>query len=144
MEDVEYENIPIDNKTEMESFDEYIVRNPDATELHYHLYKEIKTIGEIGIINVPPKKINKALLILDTEHINERQHGVTVEDAISFIENAKYSVERKHWSGYTFINYYSEYGAAYVRVEDNVIRTAFKSNEYKGKTKLIWEEILNE
>ncbi len=129
---------------DVENFDDYKARVPEATETDYQLYTKIKNTGEIGIVRVPAVKIDMKTLTLDTKHINERNHGVEFTEAISFIENAKYSIERKHWSGYTFINYYSEFGAAYVRVEDNVIRTAFRYDEYKSKTKMIWEEILHE
>ena len=82
-------------------------------------------------------------LTLDVAHINERPHGVTQEEAVSYIKNAAFSLKRRHWTGETFLNYYSEEGASYVRTSDNVIRTSFKKDEFDKKTKSAMEVLKN-
>ena len=88
-------------------------------------------------------KIDTSALTLDVAHINERRHGVTQEEAVSYIKNAAFSLKRRHWTGETFLNYYSEEGASYVRTSDNVIRTSFKKDEFDKKTKSAMEVLKN-
>lgn len=89
---------------------------------------ELKEIGMRGAVNLSPTKLDFRKLSFDENHINaERAHNVTFEEAKSFIRNAQFS--EKVWNG-QFERYYSEEGAAYVRMEDMTIRTAFKSEQY--------------
>ena len=53
-----------------------------------------------------------------------------------FIENAKLSITK--WNG-KFINYYSEYGVAFVDVESAKIRTAFYKEKFDENAKKIME-----
>lgn len=91
------------------------------------IIKEIKELGISGEIHIPAKKINIDLLTFDSNHISERGHNVSIEEAKSFILNAKFSAER--WKG-QFLNFYSDIGAAYVNLETNEIRTAFSKDEF--------------
>lgn len=99
--------------------------------------------GIYGTVRVPAAKIDTSALTLDVAHINERRHGVTQEEAVSYIKNAAFSLKRRHWTGETFLNYYSEEGASYVRTSDNVIRTSFKKDEFDKKTKSAMEVLKN-
>lgn len=99
--------------------------------------------GIYGTVRVPAAKIDTSALTLDVAHINERHHGVTQEEAVSYIKNAAFSLKRRHWTGETFLNYYSEEGASYVRTSDNVIRTSFKKDEFDKKTKSAMEVLKN-
>lgn len=99
--------------------------------------------GIYGTVRVPAAKIDTSALTLDVAHINERRHGVTQEEAVSYIKNAAFSLKRRHWTGETFLNYYSEEGASYVRTGDNVIRTSFKKDEFDKKTKSAMEVLKN-
>ena len=73
----------------------------------------------------------------DELHINrEREHNVTREDAIRFIEEADISITR--WNG-RFVNYYGPNGATYVDVENSNIRTAFHKDEFDENVKKIRE-----
>lgn len=121
----------------------YKGRVPEATKGDFQTYKKIKATGIYGTVRVPAAKIDTSALTLDVAHINERRHGVTQEEAISYIKNAAFSLKRRHWTGETFLNYYSEEGASYVRASDNVIRTSFKKDEFDEKTKSAMEVLKN-
>ena len=76
----------------------------------------------------------------DEKHINvERAHEVTLEEAKQFIENARISVTV--WKG-QYERFYSDQGVVYFDLDNNLIRTAFKPEEFKGDVlKLL--EVLN-
>lgn len=77
----------------------------------------------------------------DDEHINhERNHDVTKEQAISYIQNAVVQVERNKGA---YINYYSVDGAAYVMPRKKLIRTAVKAEDYQKDVAKMLEVILN-
>lgn len=87
-------------------------------------------------VNYPPKPVDVDSLLFDDEHINkERRHFVTEEEAKSDIRNAVVSLTR--WNGKTEI-YCAVDGWAYV-VDDNVIRTVFKSEEFDDVAKKVQE-----
>ena len=94
------------------------------------IMEEIKNIGLKGEIHLVPTPIDVSSLSFDSSHIDERNHNVQLDEAISFINNSRVSLTR--WNG-KFENYYSSLGATYVDVENNLIRTAFKSEEYDEK-----------
>jgi hypothetical protein len=73
--------------------------------------------------------------------VKARSHDVTLVEATSFIKQAIFSLERRHWTEESFINFYSQSGGAYVRKRDNVIRTAFKKDEFNWKIKSIMERL---
>ena len=91
------------------------------------IIKDIKGLGIIGEIHIPAQNINTNNLTFDSKHISERNHDVSIDEAKSFIKNAKFSVKR--WNG-KFENYYSENGAAFVDKTTNEIRTAFSKDEF--------------
>lgn len=100
---------------------------------------ELKAAGLRGKVNLEPTKLDLRKIGFDEEHINiERGHNVTLEEAKSFIKNARFS--ESVWNG-QFERYYSDEGAAYVRVEDKTIRTAYKSEQYTQKVKDVLEVI---
>lgn len=118
---------------DLKSFYSYKGRVEEATRADFDAYKRIKATGIYGTVRVPPAAIDLDTLTLDAAHIAARGHGVTLDEAKSFIQKAGFSLKRKHWSG-DFVNYYSAEGASYVRVDDGVIRTAFKKAEFDEKT----------
>lgn len=97
-----------------------------------------ENIGIKGIIELDPEVPDVSSLSYDASHIENRHHSVTHDEAVSYIRNARVSVTR--WNG-KFKNYYSDAGAAYIDMDDNAIRTAFKSDEYDEKTVKMMEEL---
>ncbi|MBQ7755982.1 MAG: hypothetical protein IJX42_02315 [Oscillospiraceae bacterium] len=91
------------------------------------IIRELRQCGIVGRISLNPEKIDTLALSIDLEHINERRHEVSFEDAISFIEKSRFSVSR--WNG-KFENYFSDSGASYVDAETKTIRTAFVKEEF--------------
>ncbi len=74
------------------------------------------------------------VLTLNTDHIIEREHNVNFDEAVSYMNNALFSLKRTMGKGpnsMEFINYYADDGAAYVNVKDKTIRTAFKRAEFE-------------
>lgn len=132
-----------DEWSDLKGLYSYKGRVPEATKAEFQTYKKIKATGIYGTVRVPAAKIDTSALTLDVAHINERRHGVTQEEAVSYIKNAAFSLKRRHWTGETFLNYYSEEGASYVRTSDNVIRTSFKKDEFDKKTKSAMEVLKN-
>lgn len=132
-----------DEWSDLKGLYSYKGRVPEATKADFQTYKKIKATGIYGTVRVPAAKIDTSALTLDVAHINERRHGVTQEEAVSYIKNAAFSLKRRHWTGETFLNYYSEEGASYVRTSDNVIRTSFKKDEFDKKTKSAMEVLKN-
>lgn len=98
---------------------------------------ELQEIGLRGKINMRPVKIDLNVLTFDNIHINkERNHNVTLEEAKSFIKNARFS--ETVWKG-RFERYYSKDGVAYVNMNNMQIRTAFKPDEFSSKIKKVME-----
>lgn len=120
----------------------YKGRVPEATKADFRTFQRIKATGIYGTIRVPAAQIDASTLTLDVAHITARGHGVTQSEAVDYIQNAVFSLKRRHWTGETFLNFYSEEGAAYVRTSDNMIRTAFKKDEFDTKTKSAMKEAL--
>lgn len=105
------------------------------------IMKIAKDLGIKGVVNINPKQIELKDYLFDEQHINsDRKHIVTRQEAESFMKDAKVSLTR--WNG-RFVNYYGEKGAVYIDVENKIIRTAFKRNEYDDKTNRFVEEIAN-
>lgn len=129
--------------TDLKSLYSYKGRVPEATKADFEIYKKIKDTGIYGTVRVPPAKIDTSTLTMDVAHVMKK-HDATLEEAKSFIDNALFSLKRRHQSGVTFINYYSASGAAYVRQDQNLIKTAFKSDQYKADIKNIVEVAQNE
>lgn len=92
-----------------------------------------------GISKINPEKVDVSEFTFDGDHINtEREHGVTRAEAEQFIKESDISLTR--WKG-RFINYYGPNGAAYVDMENNNIRTAFKKEQFDAPTLKIREAV---
>lgn len=99
---------------------------------------KMKELKISGTFKAKPTKIKVHEFSFDEKHINkDRNHKVTKEEAISFINNAKFSIVR--WNG-QFENFISEDGASYVNKSKKGIRTSFKSEEYDEKIKTLLKE----
>lgn len=125
--------------SELKSFYSYKGRVPEASRTDFTNYTAVRASGIYGTVRVPPEPVDLDALTIDAVHIAARGHAVTLEEARSFIRSAAFSLKRKHWTGETFVNYYSTAGAAYVRTSDNTIRTAFKAAEYDEKVQKAME-----
>lgn len=138
-QDLKYNNI---SKYEwIKAFKEYRVDNPKSTQDDYKKVVRLKEAGIQGEIHIPPRVIADVSTIgFDNNHVNvERQHNVTEHEAKLFINNAVASISK--WNG-TFERFYSCDGVVYVDMKHSIIRTAYKSDEFKGDTKTILE-VLN-
>lgn len=101
------------------------------------IIEEIKKTGiKFQDVHIPPQEIDVSSLSIDTQHIDDRKHDVSLKEAVSFVKDAEVSISR--WGG-QFENYYSKSGAAYVNAKTNIIRTAFRSDEYDDRTKEMME-----
>ena len=100
------------------------------------IIKEIRALGFRGDIHLRPETPDLSNISFDYEHIEDRGHNVTPEEASDFIKSAKVMISK--WKGKNH-NYYSEKGASYIHVFDNKIKTAFKSYEYDERTKSLME-----
>ena len=116
---------------------EKISGKPLTSEDDGGIIKEIKKTGiKFQEIHIPPQEIDVSALSIDTAHIKSRGHGVSLEEAASFVTDAEVSISR--WGG-QFENYYSKSGATYVDAKTNTIRTAFRSDEYDDRIKKMME-----
>ena len=106
------------------------------TKEEHDIIEKIKNCGIRGNVHITPTKIDVSKLKIDAKHIDERNHAVTLNEAIEFIRMADVSISR--WNG-QFENYYSEHGAAYVNLKTNEIRTAFRVDEYDENTNKMME-----
>lgn len=129
---------------ELKGFYSYKGRVPEATKADFALYQKIKETGIYGTARVPPAAIDISALSFNTDHVFEHGHSATEDEAKSFIENAVFSLKRKHWTGDVFTNYYSPEGAAYVLNAENEIRTAFKRDQFNDRVKDAMEVCENE
>ena len=103
---------------------------------------EIKAAGIKGTIELKPKIPDLGIIAFDDGHANkERGHNVSMEEAKTFIKSAKFSTTR--WNG-KFTDYFSEDGAVYVDNETNMIRTAYKKDEFDEKVIAALEVVNNE
>ena len=92
------------------------------------IIKAIKDCNVRGEIDIHPKTIDVSGFAFDEKHINrDRAHDVSRAEAESFMKDAKFSSTR--WNG-RFKNYYSDLGAVFLDLQQNSIRTAFKSTEF--------------
>jgi hypothetical protein len=94
--------------------------------------------GELLIPSVPD---DLGEYSFDNRHINDvRQHGVTREEAESYIKNAVVMVEKNQGK---YRNYYSTMGGTYVLANHRKIRTAFHSTEYTPNIVRMLEVIMD-
>lgn len=100
--------------------------------------KEYGIKGEV-LLDIPDMDLSD--YSFDEKHINaEREHNVTREESIHFVENAEIAIKR--WNG-RFINYYAKDGASYIDTINKNIRTAFRNDEFDEKIKGMLEVIEN-
>lgn len=103
----------------------------------YKLQQVMKDKKINGKLIMEPKPLNLDNYTFDDEHINkERNHKVTKEQAISFMNKAKFALSR--WNG-RFINYYADNGAVYIDLKKKRIRTAYSEDEFKDGVKAMME-----
>lgn len=108
-------------------------------EKEKRIIKKIKEVGIRGNVSLQPEPPDFQSISFDTKHINERGHGVTFEEALEYIKNARFTVTR--WNG-EFVDFFGDEGAAYVNVKTNLIRTAFKREDFTESVKKALE-VLN-
>lgn len=114
-----------------------IKKNYDIIELQNKL-DAAKIKGKV----IEPPVFDVSTLKFDDIHVNyEREHRVTFEEAVKYIEEADIVIER--WNGKVNC-YYGKAGGTYVNVEEHLIRTSFKRAEFDDKTRLLRELIENE
>lgn len=102
------------------------------------IIKLAKELNINGIVTYKPKPIDVSSFSFNDIHINtERNHNITKNQALSFMQNAKYSLTK--WNG-QFVNYYSNDGAVFIDLKNNDIRTAFASDEFNEETKKMLKE----
>jgi hypothetical protein len=79
-------------------------------------------------------------LSFDDVHINlEREHNVTREQAVQWIQEAKISATV--WKG-RYERYYGMNGTVYVDTVNSLIRTAYSTEQYDDDVKAMMEVIL--
>lgn len=96
------------------------------------IIKEIKEAGIQGKVSLHPELPDFQSLSFDAKHIDDRRHDVTFEEAVEYIKNARFTATR--WNG-EFIDYFGNEGATYVSVKNNLIRTAFKREDFTQSVK---------
>ena len=114
----------------------YKKANPKAT---YSDYKKVKILDEIGIKgtkSIPPKTIDISKLKFKDNHA--KRHGCSEEDAKNFVKNAKCSITKNRWDGFSE-NYYSNEGATYVDFENGYIKTSFSKKDFDPEIKEMME-----
>lgn len=116
---------------ELKGFYAYKGRVREAKWADYSVYKAVKNTRIYGSVIVPPVRItNWSDLTIDSAHILKRKHDVSLEEAQYFIRKARFCLLRTTQKGEMFINFYSSMGTAYLRADDNLIRTAYKRKEF--------------
>jgi hypothetical protein len=105
-------------------------------ELSAKITAEMNAVGMKGVASVPPVQVDTSKFRFDAEHVKERKHGVSEDEARDFIRDASVSVMR--WDGQS-IRYYGKDGAAFVRPEEALISTAFRYGEYDARAVALME-----
>ena len=127
----------IDEWEDLKGFYRYKKHNIDSSRNDYNCTQELYSRGIKGNIHIPSKKIDTALLGFDDSHINkQRNHNVNEDEAKKFINDAILSITKRNGLSE---NYYSKKGIAYVNPLENMIKTAFKEDEFKGDALVIME-----
>lgn len=111
-----------------------ILANKQALQIEEEkrIIKEIKEAGIQGKVSLHQELPDFQSLSFDAKHIDDRRHGVTFEEAVEYIKNARFTATR--WNG-EFIDYFGNEGATYVSVKNNSIRTAFKREDFTQAVK---------
>ncbi len=135
----DFQDLKYNNSTKFDSlqeYKEYVVENPKASPVDHKRAVELKQKGVKGNIHIPPKElVHIEELSFDDYHINtERKHGVKEQEAKQLIKEAK--ISKTVWNG-QYERYYGEKGASYVDIENNIIRTSFKVEQYDDDSNII-------
>ena len=117
---------------ELKSYYRYRGRVPEATKSDFQIAKRIKANGIVGTIRVPAAKMDVSNISAADNHAF--RHGCTLKDAKNYIENAKVSIGRQRWDGYS-INFYSLDGAAYIDHASGKVKTIFSKVDFDPQTK---------
>lgn len=137
-QELKYNNT--DSWENLKAFYKYKLDNPKANKSHFEMKKDLEQLGIKGKIRVPAAEIDLNNIGFDDNHINaERNHNITKDEAIELIRNSKLSISK--WNG-MYENYYGVDGAIYVKTDENIIRTCYKKDEFKGDPEKIREVIL--
>lgn len=95
--------------------------------------------GEVMIPRVPE---HLSEFKFDNAHMNDdRKHGVTREEAERYVRNALVMVNKKRG---IYIDYYGLEGSTYIEGNGDLIRTAFKADEYEPNIYRFLEVIISE
>lgn len=123
---------------ESKKYAKYILEKEKENSI---IKSELREAGLQGKINMKPYKIDLSKVTFDDNHINkERNHSVTLEEAKSYIENAKFS--ETVWKG-RFERYYSHDGVVYVNRNNLQIRTAYKPEQFGKTVQKVMEVLTN-
>ena len=117
-------------------FASYKRRVPEATEVDFQKYLQVKATGIIGTIRVPPEKIEVSKLVFRDKHA--ARHGCTVEEARKYVESAVCSIRNKRWDGES-INFFSQSGATYVDAETMWIKASYPQEAFDPIIKAVLE-----
>lgn len=95
--------------------------------------KKLLKLNSSVPVSIPAKKIDTDKLEFDSIHINlERVRKISINDAINWINQSFFSVNV--WNG-KYERFFSRDGAAYVDLENNLIRTAYRCEDYTKNIK---------
>lgn len=123
--------------TELKGFYRYKGENARAEIKDYRCVNKLREMGVKGDIHIPPREIDTERLGFDNTHINQiRKHNVSEQEAKQYITDAAMSITKRN--GLTE-NYYYKDGIAYVNPMENMIKTAFSSDEFKENVIKIME-----
>lgn len=103
------------------------------------IMRETRVLGELAY---PPPSYDLSEFSFDGNHINdERSHNVTEAEVKDFIRNAKFVIYRNDGNS---VNFFSDNGSAYVRLDMKKIRTAFKREQFDPRYRKMLEVVEHE
>ncbi len=122
---------------EIKGFYRYKGNNPIAELNDYRCAHKLMEMGIKGNVHIPCRKIDEKSLLFDDVHINKmRKHNVSEQEAKKYISEAVMSITKRN--GLTE-NYYHKDGLVYVNPSENMIKTAFKKDEFSDNVLKIME-----
>lgn len=90
--------------------------------------KKILGLNSNAHVSIPAKEINLESLKFDSEHIIfERNRKITLEETKTWIKQATFSINV--WNG-KYERYFGSNGVVYVNLEENLIRTAYRREDF--------------
>jgi len=122
-------------------YNKNIEGNPEKEKRYAEALIKAKVESKIkGTLSKPEKPEYFENIGFDAEHVHEESgRDISREEAMAYIEEALVCVKRG-----PYLNYYSENGGAYVIAKQKVIRTAFRSADYKQDVLKMMEVLHNE